>query len=59
MQLLDEYLSELGHGRQASPHTLRAYRSDLSALLGFASDQSGTYEIEARRQAASTVPYHR
>jgi len=39
MELLEDYLSELEHGRQASRHTLRAYRSDLAALLSFAADQ--------------------
>lgn len=36
MDCLARFLSELEDGRMASPHTLRAYRSDLSALLGFA-----------------------
>ncbi|MFT7462507.1 MAG: tyrosine recombinase XerC [Pseudohongiellaceae bacterium] len=36
MKLLDEYLAELEFARQVSPHTLRAYRSDLGALLSFA-----------------------
>jgi len=33
---LEAYLSDLAHSRQASPHTLRAYRGDLGALLAFA-----------------------
>jgi integrase/recombinase XerC len=36
MDCLDKFLSELKDGRMASPHTLRAYQSDLSALLDFA-----------------------
>ncbi len=39
MKLLDEYLAELEFARQVSPHTLRAYRSDIGALLTFASKQ--------------------
>jgi integrase/recombinase XerC len=37
--LLDTYLSDLAHSAQASPHTLRAYRGDLTALLRFAAQQ--------------------
>ena len=37
--LLDEWLASLQDGRQASPHTLRAYRGDLSAVLDFAREQ--------------------
>lgn len=37
--MLDEYLAELQHARQLSHHTLRAYRSDLRALLTFAAGQ--------------------
>ena len=36
---MDEYLAELEFARQASPHTLRAYRSDIGALLTFAAEQ--------------------
>ncbi|MDG2149719.1 MAG: tyrosine recombinase XerC [Planctomycetota bacterium] len=36
MDCLDRFLSELKDGQMASPHTLRAYHSDLSALLNFA-----------------------
>jgi site-specific recombinase XerD len=36
---LDAYLKDLAHSRQASPHTLRAYRGDLTALLRFAQEQ--------------------
>jgi integrase/recombinase XerC len=39
MELLDEYLAELTEARRLSPHTLRAYRSDLGALLDFAAGQ--------------------
>lgn len=39
MKLLDEYLAELEFARQVSPHTLRAYRADLDALLTFAVEQ--------------------
>jgi integrase/recombinase XerC len=34
--LLDEWLASLQDGRQASPHTLRAYRGDVAAVLNFA-----------------------
>jgi len=37
--LLDAYLEDLAHSAQASPHTLRAYRGDLTALLAFAEEQ--------------------
>ncbi|MHC5210790.1 MAG: tyrosine recombinase XerC [Planctomycetota bacterium] len=37
--LLDTYLADLAHSAQASEHTLRAYRGDLSALLRFSSEQ--------------------
>jgi integrase/recombinase XerC len=37
--LLDTYLDDLAHSAQASAHTLRAYRGDLSALLSFAAEQ--------------------
>ncbi len=40
--LLDEWLASLQDGRQASPHTLRAYRGDVSALLAFAADRGTT-----------------
>jgi integrase/recombinase XerC len=33
---VDEYLAELAHQRQASPHTLSAYRRDLAALAQLA-----------------------
>jgi len=36
---LDAYLKDLENSRQASPHTVRAYRSDLGALLRFAQEQ--------------------
>jgi site-specific recombinase XerD len=36
---LDAYLKDLSNSRQASPHTVRAYRGDLSALLRFAQEQ--------------------
>jgi integrase/recombinase XerC len=36
MDCLARFLAELEDGRLASPHTLRAYRSDLRALLDFA-----------------------
>lgn len=36
---LDEWLASLADGRQASPHTLRAYRGDVAALLDFARAQ--------------------
>jgi integrase/recombinase XerC len=36
---LDEWLASLRDGRQASPHTLRAYRGDVAALLAFAAAQ--------------------
>lgn len=39
MELLAEYLAELEHARQVSPHTLRAYRGDLRAALAFAAEQ--------------------
>jgi integrase/recombinase XerC len=34
-RLVDDWLRELSAARGASPHTLRAYRSDLDALLEF------------------------
>lgn len=37
--LLDAYLTDLANSRQASPHTLRAYRGDLGALLRFSGEQ--------------------
>jgi len=37
--LLDEWLVGLAEGRQASPHTLRAYRGDVSAVLDFARER--------------------
>lgn len=37
--LLETWLAELQESRQASPHTLRAYRGDVLSLLQFASDQ--------------------
>ncbi len=37
--LLDTWLSSLQNARQASPHTLRAYRSDLGAMLAFARER--------------------
>ncbi|HZL98895.1 MAG TPA: tyrosine recombinase XerC [Planctomycetota bacterium] len=37
--VLETYLAELANARQASPHTLRAYRGDLGALLRFAGAQ--------------------
>ncbi|MGQ0553622.1 MAG: tyrosine recombinase XerC [Planctomycetota bacterium] len=40
--MLDSYLAELQSARQASPHTLRAYRGDLQALLSFAARQGVT-----------------
>ncbi len=39
MDLLDAFLAEFRDSRQASPHTLRAYASDLSALLAFAKEE--------------------
>lgn len=33
--VIDRFLAELADARQASPHTLRAYRRDLEALLAF------------------------
>lgn len=36
---LDAYLKDLANSRQASPHTVRAYRGDLTALLRFAHEQ--------------------
>jgi len=39
MELLEAFLMAFGEGRQASPHTLRAYRGDLSALLRFAAER--------------------
>src|SRR5262245_31864996 len=36
---LDAYLKDLANSRQASPHTVRAYRGDLSALMRFAQEQ--------------------
>jgi len=40
--MLQAYLTELANSRQASPHTLRAYRGDLDALLRFAAEQGVT-----------------
>ena len=37
--LLDHYLAGLAEGRQASRHTLRAYRGDIEALLAFAAER--------------------
>ena len=37
--LLEEWLATLRDGRQASPHTLRAYRGDVGAVLAFAGEQ--------------------
>jgi integrase/recombinase XerC len=37
---VDEYLAELAHQRLASPHTLAAYRRDLTALARLAGDNS-------------------
>ncbi|MCB9897595.1 MAG: tyrosine recombinase XerC [Planctomycetes bacterium] len=37
--LLDEWLAELEHGRQYSPHTIRAYRGDVGTMLAFAATQ--------------------
>jgi integrase/recombinase XerC len=37
MELLAEYFAELTEARRLSPHTLRAYRSDLGALIEYAS----------------------
>ncbi len=37
--MLQAWLSTMQHSRQASPHTVRAYRSDLSALLGWCTEQ--------------------
>lgn len=34
-RLVDDWLRELASARAASPHTLRAYRGDLDALLAF------------------------
>ncbi|RKY22404.1 MAG: tyrosine recombinase XerC [Planctomycetota bacterium] len=39
MELLEEYLAELTDARRLSPHTLRAYGGDLTALMGFAALQ--------------------
>jgi integrase/recombinase XerC len=35
---VDSFLSELAHQRRASPHTLAAYRRDLTKLVGLAGD---------------------
>jgi integrase/recombinase XerC len=40
--LLDTYLKGLELSRQASPHTLRAYRSDLTAVLDFCAERGVT-----------------
>jgi site-specific recombinase XerD len=37
--MLDAWLSGLQNSRQASPHTLRAYRGDVGALLAFARER--------------------
>ncbi|CAN5814787.1 tyrosine recombinase XerC [soil metagenome] len=34
-QQLEDYLREIEHGRQLSPHTVSAYRRDLSELVAF------------------------
>jgi len=39
MELLENWLSEIREVRQGSDHTLRAYRSDVGALLEFAAGQ--------------------
>jgi len=39
---LNEWLASLQDGRQASPHTLRAYRGDVSAVLAFAARRGAT-----------------
>lgn len=37
--MLQAWLDTLRHSRQASPHTVRAYRSDVSALLDWCAEQ--------------------
>ena len=39
--LLAVFLGDLGRGRAASPHTVRAYREDLSAFLDWLAERSG------------------
>ncbi len=36
--LVDDFLGHLEHAQQASPHTVRAYRGDLRALIDFAAE---------------------
>ncbi|MBK8480124.1 MAG: tyrosine recombinase XerC [Proteobacteria bacterium] len=40
-QQIEHFLSSLEHERRLSPHTVRAYRSDLEQFLGFAEDRFG------------------
>ena len=44
---LDRYLSLLEHGRGLSPHTIRNYRSDITAFLLKVSDADG-FNAKAR-----------
>ncbi len=41
MDLLNAFLTHLGDARRLSPHTVDAYRSDLSAFLGFLAGHLG------------------
>jgi integrase/recombinase XerC len=41
MDLLDDFLAHIGQARRLSPHTVEAYRHDLSAFLGFLTGHLG------------------
>lgn len=41
MELLDDFLAHLTDARRLSPHTVEAYRNDLSAFLGFLAGHLG------------------
>lgn len=50
---VEQFLAELAHQRRASPHTLKAYRSDLEALLELVGDADARslQPFQLRRQA--------
>ncbi len=46
-QATNQYLRYLRYERNASPHTLKSYREDLSALVDYLSDSNGQLPIPA------------
>ena len=54
-EIISGFLSHLADERRLSPHTIRAYRTDLERFLGFLQVRSGSEHPDVRRVAREDV----